>query len=662
MHLSKRVIIASILLCTLSLFLGSSCQIGEDLGDGNYSSLEQALDTLPEGTVLARDIYISNPPAARNSFASVIVQRASDDDGYGYCTGFMIGPNIMATAGHCRPGFYDPQGLGYHKAVFQTQDESSVTMESFDCYRLFTSENDTDIALSYCEENDNLENPGDKYGYILSDDSPVYTNDDVYSIWANPVLDEQIIDQYKYLLLFTDGEVGNLAETAAYWNPSYTVGRPLCILTDESCNIDDDCDQICWEVSPSEKYCAHYNWSDQIQRAHDTDVTCAKGGSGSPQMWSGNHKLAFGPTTDVRRGALDWDEMLYYSWWPDANDDQDQDGIIDKKFCFRGTLPTSNDSILSSMFGLSGSNYRDQYIDYDMNNIIDIQEDIESIVGEGERDYYFPFFGDFRWSSKWISSNGSNAYINEDSEYMYIGKPNSNAIKMTLSAIPFDASNDYLIQFDTYWQSYGSGAYLKIKVKNFFGDWTQTIYPHSGWQRHSYFYNTRYFDYAFEFELYGSSHPKVKITQFIVHGKNATIDFDNFDNRRRWRNATSSSPIIPDGLFHSGDTGSNFAGYTTYYGNGIGHRGIVFVPNHTYQICYSVKKYDSSSSYGYMRVRDESNNQNIKTRYFVPTTTWTEYCDTFTVPSTAYISTFLIGDLYSTGKFLVDDIEVSYLY
>jgi len=265
------------------------------------------------------------------------------------CTGVLIGPSLLLTAGHC--GDADATATFYSNPGRTAAD---VGRDSYACQILINTYPHTDIALYYCAGA-----PGTTYGYADLDATAPAFLQNVYSHWVSTV-DSLGLPRVP---LYSAGIVTatNIAIDGPPSDPQFT---------------DPMHERIGIRTSL---------WSD--------------GGDGSPVFDTASHRLFIGPTSagepdDAGRSALSLKtdlELGSVDGWTDT------DGIHHSGV-HEGTLRA---------IGLDPSKYAGA-VDKNRDYLFDIQTDLERIIGEPRRSQYDLAFDSERRNALW-DVNSPNA-------------------------------------------------------------------------------------------------------------------------------------------------------------------------------------------------------------------------------------------------------------
>lgn len=278
---------------------------------------------LPTGVNRANEaFYVSAPARARNAFASASFGAPTGCSLF--CSGVMIGPNLLMSAAHCTP----PDTTVGNVRVYNP----NASDHTFPCSRLMSTDNDTDLVLLYCPTESGQVAPGLRFGYADLGWWLPTGSDQLYSIWRNNVGGSgECSATERDVMLWSQGQpVGFTDPNTAYGNASTVVGQPLCV------------------GSPPQ-----WNSANQVATEMITSAAVAGGGSGSPQFDAAQHLLLIGPTTAgglSSRTGLPWHSYMDLGWLPNAiNDASPADGVIDGKECFSSPFPSTYDSVFTSL-------------------------------------------------------------------------------------------------------------------------------------------------------------------------------------------------------------------------------------------------------------------------------------------------------------------------
>ena len=355
------------------------------------SSFAQIISEQPGG--VAERVYFQYDIDAQVTLNSYTVAKVTSQSTSPFppvsCTGTMVGPNVMLSASHCH---------GDRKtAVFRAYvSENDQRTESFNCDYLFHTWPETDISVHWCFANNAGENPGDKWGYVdyELDILPngqvnhnrsrdfVQPDDDIYSIWWNPI--DDIGGDH---LLYSEGRITDIF--VSFWaNPG-----------------GDHCEQ-----------------NDDVNIGIHSNVWGAGGASGSLQISAITGRVLLAPLSLASSGAsggpsrtasslvdmLDyariWDTRVENPLMPPGCK-----GRLEPYINVRALQTLWNDGI---HFDDNWSNFTKYLgkIDKNLNGVVDIQEDLERAAGEGPRDFYYINFNSQRQNAQ--GTYGPSAAVN----------------------------------------------------------------------------------------------------------------------------------------------------------------------------------------------------------------------------------------------------------
>jgi hypothetical protein len=288
------------------------------------------------------------------------------------CSATMIGPNLLLSAAHCGPS--DSATAKF--LTYATPTPTGLSQEDFKCHFLLQTFADTDLTVYFCEPNAAGVSPGDKYGYLDFDSSPVAVNDRLYSVWWNPI-----------------------AELAGNNGILYSEGSITSVTGNG------------WFVPGTQ------------QIAIFTNLYGAPGVSGSSQLRLSNHRIAVGPTSvadapeGAFRGALSIRDYL-------------QKASVD------GTNPTGLNPARLAALGLTGGNYVGG-LDKNGDFLIDVQQDLERLRGENARGWYYLGFESERRNALW---DVAGATFNPQAGTAHIDNASGNTIALRHSRLNLPAA------------------------------------------------------------------------------------------------------------------------------------------------------------------------------------------------------------------------------
>lgn len=563
------------------------------------------------------------------------------------CTATMIGPRIAMTAAHCGKAsqtitFYSyPNGDATARPVTETTGTCEWLVQAFDCSPPCSPASYYgDTLFAICPPLANGMYPGDKYGYMYFDQSPPPTATDVptlYSIWQNPV--QNIPGAANGAMLYSEGWVTNTAATG---------------------------------------WCADHYPSPCTPRSRDQGIEMAMwgapGASGSPHIRLSNHRISVGPLSAGFRGdggsyrkALSVRELM--NW-------QSVDASMDVNF------PSVNQSYIQS-WGLSPINY---FADLDgghfyggtyvpPNNVPNIQEDLEQIFGETQRDHYYFGFESERRNRMWTLDPDASFNPTTDNGYLNINTARSGFSVGVNAGLNLKPNTAYRLTLQTLTNSCTSQPCLSFGVQSGSSvtfPFSFNTVPGAGWTQQSFSFVTgATFD---AIHLYVSSPVSMSVSVPSIIEEGSVMDFDTFDKRYWWRNDNTGTRafIIPNGR----QGGANWAGVvprTITIPNGsdwpLRNRQLGLVGGQFYSICFwhSMRQgCIGSPPFATARLKSasQSGDASLATVDFSPGADWTQTClPRVQVPDGDNMLQFGIQDqpgcLESRPAYYVDDIAIT---
>jgi hypothetical protein len=534
----------------------------------------------------------------------------------GGCPMTFIGPNITVSAAHCGA---KSELVGF-EVYRKTSPPFAPEGEQIRCEALYQTFDVrpwvgpfTDLVLHYCPPLPSGLNPGDKYGYIDLDTDPVVVGAPIYSVWTHDVNSLGMIQAR----LYSPGEVTKI-DADFYGYP----------------------------------------------RGVEMDAWAAQGGSGSvhinptnSRIWVGPLSTGFGGDGAAYRKALSMRDYLSFA-------------VVDAG---QGNPANLNVAEISS-HGLNPADY-DGATDKNGNWLFDVQEDIERVYGEGQRDHLQLGFESERRNNLWIAHPRGVTFHPRDAQVdVHVASASSTPwVLMRHEKLNLKPNTTYRISLMTFTRSAGSVGALQLQLfdpQSFAV--TQAILdtrPSVDWVEQA-------------FELRSGSRPPVlrfravdavdmSLAWLSVIETGSVMDFDIQDKRLHWRNDDNGlrAFIVPNGR----GSGVDWAGYVgrdrTVTGTGwpLRNRQLAFVKNHSYRVCFWARRADGGG-YGFdwatarLKSTSQGGAQSLTTITFNPGNDWTHHClPRVTVPTSDNMLQFGIpafrGSRLEDG-YLVDDITI----
>lgn len=304
------------------------------------------------------------------------------------CTGTMIGPHVLMTAGHC--------GGATKTATFMVyESESQRSSEQVVCEYLLHTFPETDLRLLYCPVAASGIGYGDRYGYLDFDvayaqsggfdllaSRALVPNASVYSIWRNNIaLDAggspAPPGDHR---LYSEGIVTSNTDQA--WYTPNDLDYPL----DPDPRCDSDVDPLI-----------------NLPVGAASGLWANPGVSGSTSLRS-NNRILLGPLSlsaadNVGRQQLPIAEYIWSGW---------AEPLVGTSGCAEGVIPQVNESLLTSL-GVSNPAQFYGWIDDDLDGLFDVQHELERVLGETSKDWHWLGFESARRNALW--SQSANATV-----------------------------------------------------------------------------------------------------------------------------------------------------------------------------------------------------------------------------------------------------------
>jgi hypothetical protein len=418
----------------------------------------QAIQQERPGVLERVSFHYDDPDVALWSFAHPNV------DG---CSGTMVGPQTLMTAGHC--------GGAEKTATFIVYGPNGTRpSESVSCTYLAHTFPDSDIRLLHCPLDADGVALGDKYGYLDFDiarwsDGRLHhglsrlmlEDAELYSIWRNPVAFDASGNPAPGgdHRLYSEGVVTAMNDRAWY-TPNYVVPE----LGDYSrCDSDSD---------PS------LNRNDGIA----SDVWGMSGASGSTSLSRLTHRVLLGPLSLAQtseapaRQQLSIADYLYFGYL---------EPLIGTQGCAQGVIPPVNEAHLTDV-GVTDPSRFYGWLDDDLDGLFDVQHEVELVQGEVRKDWHWLGFESARRNALW--NRGSTATVEFDTGDPRRGVASidarsdaSSVTALSHGLLHLRMNRDYRVTLEARVQDAGSGSPLQVCIG--VNCRTPEIEAGAGWRR-----------------------------------------------------------------------------------------------------------------------------------------------------------------------------------
>ena len=620
----------------------------------------------PGGVAQRVYFFYEDPDVAMRSYAAVDI---------GGCSGTMIGPNVMMTAGHC--------GGPNKNATFRlyTAANTQIT-ESFSCQYLLTTWPDTDLQLYWCSANTNSEHPGDKYGYLDFDIvvDPVsglfnYSasrnlltmGTDLYSIWMNPI-DSLGPGWYS---IYSKGEISNLNYPSWYTPNINTGGNYLC--GNSGCVGGNTPDQNC-DLGGCGQPCNGGTCQGRPSQALGvgTDLWAQPGVSGSSQIREATHRILVGPLSvsanDARgRSSLSIADDLYWAI-TDAN-------VGCPTCCVPCVADQINQTLLSSL-GISNPAFYYGWADGTLDGVFDVQHDLERLRGENSREWYWLGFESNRRNGIWDKHAPAvvTFYISDPSfgqAYLStLGQTGTGYIPvLSHERLNLTSERYYRISFLTYLTQFQTSTPIRVCLE--------------GSEIHCADSNPLMWTWGKNvFRLWASPGAKLRfylqkgtelyLAEVALISDSVQMNFDSHDKRSLWSNWNigGQARIWPNGKTSS--TQPDWAGVAYRDSSrplnddwSLSSSLLAIDGGSNYRVCFEYRNSDrdplTGNIQGKVRMLNEFGEISNSTTLFSPGTNWVQTCTLwFSVPTDDNRLQFGVqaSDSGAKGAYLVDNIVI----
>ncbi len=610
-----------------------------------------------------------NPDVALRSYAAV--DRVSG------CSGIMIGPNIMMTAGHCGPST-DKARFRMYKSIAGLcggMSEGDQSIQDFPMEWVLNVFPHTDLQLVYCHAVNGV-NPGDKYGYVDLDiimtpqgvlDYTASRNllapaTPLYSIWFNPI--NNINGWHS---LYSEGTLSDL-NIEDYSNPNIDDGTPDWHCATSRCvggsNNGMICSGCCTVECPGGT-CVET--ADQYLAVRSS-VYVVPGGSGSAVLSPSSHRILLGPTTGGNGTTRQQLSIVDYLYW----------GLTwQTPCCADGCGTTLNSPVLTSK-GLNPPDYYG-WVDRNLDGLFDVQHDLEMIAGEGRRDWYWLGFESMRRNALWTKNLSSVTFdashpVSGFANLSTVGEVGTNYVlvlshdRLNLGTSP--GTRTYSIKFTAYCSQKSQSDPLRICLEG-----PNTVCetfdpPLNSSMTYVVHIPATYSAQGTKLQFYLKPGTQLKLDSLSVVEDGAVMDFDMHDKRIAWRNRNSIGRglIWPNG--RNSENVPDWAGVVQRTPTRplnddwpLRNLNIPFGRGYEYRICFEYKKADriplTSGSSGVVRVENQFGEISGSRLVFAPSTSWQTGCTSwFLVTSNSSSLDFgvIAANGSASGAYLVDNV------
>jgi hypothetical protein len=536
------------------------------------------------------------------------------------CSATMIGPNLSMTAAHCNAD--NGQGtFGVIFGVYRDGESSKLQQEFFACKTLLHTWPLSDLVLHFCGPNAAGENPGDKYGYIDFDPSPVAVGQELESVWWNPV---QTLGGAAHPL-YSPGKA--TSNTVRIWGND--LGLAVTGAIHEAIGI-------------------------------HMDLWSQPGVSGSSTLNRKNHRIMVGPTTTGWNDAPGKRALSIRDYLQKATVEGDLTGSDGR--VWTSGLRAAN---IASLVTVPPTNYLGS-VDKNRNYLFDIQEDVEKARGENARDWYWLGFESERRNNLWTKAkSGVWFYPSSQIAWLY---PYTSTTVLRHTGLKLKPYTTYRISLTTTVYSTPSATALAILFQKggpqdarflstvvTSSPKVQTLTMTTGSE-------------SPDLAIWAAGGLSATLGKISLIEEGATMDFDTADKRATWRNEGTGQRalIVPSGRT-SGGIGWAAAvtrGYSTPVWNNwtVSSHDLALQADTSVQICFNVKDVGKVASdiADWGEVRVTSGGAELVRQAFRPTSEWTTICTTGFTP-TAGDSGVMFGARSWTAEspsYLVDNVTI----
>jgi hypothetical protein len=586
-----------------------------------------------------------DPRATRLSYATADVNG---------CTGTMIGPNILMTAGQCLVGGPGETVLAYFDA-WQARDPTRLRSEAFECEYLVSTFDDSDLALLFCHPNN--ENPGDRYGYVDFDPRPVEVGEPLVSVWSDKF--DDVASQRGRV--YSEGAVTQI-ELLDWYTRDVTRGG-----------------------------FGYRSFTLGVFGIESSVFGCSAAARGAVQVDPLSYRVRLGPTTTegapsdadicraTRYGASMHDYFLYASAStgersvPHVNEEliaSLRPGLDDP------TDPEEDPTDSGDSAQLDPSAYYG-FLDADRDEVFDIQHEVEMLRGESRRDHIYLDFENRRRNAMWTVTDAPTVDVRFDPQRGTVTVVDETVCEeegwsclqhaLTHTRLKLDWNQVYRATI-TYTLTSGHAHLLLVHPDAGIVNW-QPLPTGSGEQTISVELLSSVEDPHLVIATAGGT--RATFSELNLARWSAIYSFDVFDDRMLWTTPSGQpAHVLPEGKGAQRGGDLNWAGLVPVGNNGsrggrdfqLVNRRTGMVRNRIYKICFDYRTFDADpmgpGGKGIAMV--ESPSQVVGTIEFDIFAGFSFKCfPWFRAPSSQLTLSFgTETDDSTTGAYVVDDVQV----
>ncbi len=504
------------------------------------------------------------------------------------CSANLIGPNLLLTAAHCGVNDGPTTAIpGASTAMLFYDDSNFPRSEVFSCRTLLASHNDTDLALWYCTSvvAGGIP-PGLKYGYGDFDIQMADSRPFGFNYYQSRAMESvgRSVDRFWWNGLGTPpngnpGDPGYQPASASYIPGNHNLYGAGTITQTGGVN---------WENPGNVPLAATCDGVNVQTIGILSNVMSTSGSSGSSHWSSDNRRILLGPLTVAAQAPVETfsSEQLGiadYVFW----------GSVRQTTNGNCTVGHMNTSLIDGTLGLNSTNYY-KWVDKDLDGVFDIQKDLEAVLGEYSRSFYWLGFESNRRNVQWNRYLDNNHMIMTPSVgtgtlRMLPSNGSQNWVKAASRTDLNLSSGTYVATYDVYTATGVSGPDIKICIgASCFNSYGMT----GAWIRQVAQLTTTA---GAEVSIWVKDSAEITIRNFSLQKYLTPFNFDTAEQRRAWNGRTDIDTGLfwPDGVGTT-STSAGFAGVVTRDPNySLGNdwslrtRYTGMLPWHAYRVCYS---------------------------------------------------------------------------